>query len=154
MRANILVLALKAAMPLPVFRQVRERNESMKKGADLARRRVIIRHLQQLVQPDPCLLEALTPRGGRRVFTGVDPPGNRLQSPRVKITAPIGPHAKLLDQEHPVAPGIIGQDKRCIPSQENLPLDLRALGTAKERMAQPERIRAEEPEVTGGRLAQ
>lgn len=58
----------------------------------------------QLLQP---------PRAVRAIlgaFAGIDPPGDGFDLPRQGIATAHRSHAHLFDHQHPVAPGVIGQD--------------------------------------------
>ena len=91
------------------------------------------------------LLARLTTGGVARVLARIHPPCNGLQHPGARIAPPIGAHAELLDQQHPVAHRIIGQDQRGIGGHKDLALHDRAETAVKSRMTQRHAAGQEKP---------
>ena len=123
MGADVFRLASQPGDPRRPVRQIGDSDIGIKIFTLGRRRRVIVPRRDQLAQRDPRFLARLAPRRFLGGLAAIDPARHRLDQPGVEIAAREGPHAKLLDHQHPVAHRIIGQHHRSIPRQKHRAID-------------------------------
>ncbi len=118
MAADILGLDIQPADAAGPIGQIRQAGEGVKVFGLRPRRGIAAWPRDQPAQGQPRLFLGLAQRAAFGRLAAVDPACHRFQQPGLRIAAHEGAHAELLDHQHPVADGVIGQHHHRIGRDE------------------------------------